>query len=164
MSRSERGYTLTELTVVMVLAALVTVGLVTFYLNSQAVWLDASTQSMEQRDATLLLEQITQRVRSAGSAVVVSDPDSLHQRLILFEGEVGTSPTACWFYWDSADSLIHLNEPGPEVPNPVVSSKVARFQLDRDATHVYVYRLQMAGTRGTPVEVHSSIRMYNSGS
>ena len=49
-----RGFTLTEVMIVIVLAGVVTLGLVTFYLNSQAWWTEASTQVLAQRDATLL--------------------------------------------------------------------------------------------------------------
>ena len=79
---AERGITLTELTIVMALAALVTVGLMTFYLNSQGVWLDGSSQALTQRDATLVLERITRQTRLAKIAYVADDPDSLHQSLL----------------------------------------------------------------------------------
>src|SRR5262249_37558194 len=51
-----RGFTLTEVMVVTVLAGVVTLGLITFYLNSQIMWTESSTQVLAQRDGTALLE------------------------------------------------------------------------------------------------------------
>ena len=39
---SQRGLTLTEVTVVTVLASIVMLGIVSFYVNSQGTWMDAS--------------------------------------------------------------------------------------------------------------------------
>jgi hypothetical protein len=127
------------------------------------VWIDASAQSMAQRDGTLLVEEISRRVREAKSATVFSEPDDLHQKLFLFDENFG--PAACWFFWSPQDSLIHLNETdGVTGPNPIVSSKVERFEVVRDSHFVYITRLRMSVMHGHPVEVSSTIRMYNSGS
>ena len=55
---SERGLTLTELTIVGVLACLVMLGLVGFYMSSQGVWMDASAQAITQREATSVIDEI----------------------------------------------------------------------------------------------------------
>lgn len=148
----ERGLTLTELTLVMVLAAVVTVGLITFYANSQGVWLDASTQSLVQRDATLILERITDQVRGSQSARVTHAPETLEL----------TSPTGeCRFFW-AADSMIHFGEgAAPLDRGPIVGAKIDRFDIDTDGTVVYVRRLSMRTSAGRPVELTSAIALYN---
>jgi prepilin-type N-terminal cleavage/methylation domain-containing protein len=157
---AQRGLTLTELTVVMVLAGIVTIGLVTFYLHSQGLWIDASAQSMTQRDATLLLEEITAKARLAQSASVINESGTSQQRLILFSDASGTVE-AYAFRWSASDSLVHLDLLGQERPNPVVHSKVAVFNVDTDGRYVYVTRLKMAANVDQPIEVQSSIRLYN---
>jgi prepilin-type N-terminal cleavage/methylation domain-containing protein len=157
--RSQRGLTLTELVIVMTLAAMVTVGLVTFYLNSQGMWVDASTQALVQRDATLLVETLSKRVHMATSAQVINDPDSLHQTLFLFNYDPQMNSR---FYWDPTDGLIHYDIGDPWIPHgPVVGSRVDRFQVDRNDTHVFLTRLRMGTNTGVPVELNSSMAFYN---
>ncbi len=158
-SRSQTGLTLTELAIVMVLAAMVTVGLVTFYLNSQGMWVDASTQSMVQRDASLIVERMAQRTHLAYTADVLSDPDSLHQTVILFTRDLEETSR---FWWKSSDSLIHYSIGSSGVDRgPIVGSKVELFKLDRDTSHVYLRDLTMATTAGNPVQMTATMRLYN---
>jgi Tfp pilus assembly protein PilW len=159
--RTERGITLTELTIVMVLAALVTVGIVTFYLNSQSLWLDASTQAMTQRDATLVLEAITADARPAAGAIVLADPDTLHQTLVLYE-DPGKTVERSRFAWNAEDSLIHyFSGPATTARGPLASSKVLRFQLETNDTLVTVRELWMYSSTGQPVEIASTVVMNN---
>jgi len=158
-SRAQAGFTLTELAIVMILAAMVTVGLVTFYLNSQGMWVDATTQSLIQRDATLIVERIAHRTHLAYTADVISDPDSLHQVVILFTRDLEETSR---FWWNESDSLIHYSVGTTGVDlGPVVGSKVERFQLDRDTTHVHLRQLKMATTAGDPVAMNAIMRLYN---
>jgi prepilin-type N-terminal cleavage/methylation domain-containing protein len=154
--RSQRGFTLTELTLVMALAALVTVGLVTFYLNSQGMWVDASTQAMIQRDATLIIERITHRTHVAYSAEVLPDPDMSGVILFARNGDESSR-----FWWNDADSLIHygIGTAGTD-RGPVAGSKVERFEVDRNNTHVFV-TLKMLTASGEAVEIKSSMAFYN---
>jgi Tfp pilus assembly protein PilW len=157
---SERGLTLTELTVVMVLAGLVTIGLVTFYLNSQGMWLDASSQALTQRDATLLLERMTSEARGAAHATVVNDPDAMHQTLIFFEIDGATERSR--FSWNGTDSLVHLGlGPGGVDKGPVTTSRVREFRLDSNDTLVFLRALKMSSTTGQPVELASTMALYN---
>jgi prepilin-type N-terminal cleavage/methylation domain-containing protein len=157
--RPQAGFTLTELAIVMALAALVTVGLVTFYLNSQGMWVDASTQSMIQRDATLIVERMAQRTHVAYTAEVLNYPDSLHQTVILFARDLEETSR---FWWSQSDSLIHysVGASGADLGS-IVGSKVERFTIDRDSTHVYLRDLKMLTTAGTPVQMTSTMRLYN---
>ena len=160
--RDERGITLTELTVVMVLAAVVTVGLVTFYLNSQTLWVDGSTQALAQRDATALAELIAARARTCSSADKFDSPDPLHQGLILRDPWGGETR----FRWNSGDSLIHEDTldvaTGTLVDKgPPVQSKVLRFVVDRDFSLVYVRMLEVRSTSGTPVQLSTTAALYN---
>ena len=157
--RSQHGLTLTELIIVMALAALVTVGLVTFYLNSQGMWMDASTQSLVQRDATLIVERLSHRTHLAYSAEILNDPDSLRQTLILF---ARNGDETSRFWWNDNDSLIHysIGTSGSD-RGPVAGSKIERFQVDRNDTHVFLKRLKMLTVMGDPVELSSTMAFYN---
>ena len=64
--RSEAGLTLTEVAVVMIIGTMIMAALVGFYLASQGLWLDASTQAITQREATLVASAIRDKVRAAG--------------------------------------------------------------------------------------------------
>jgi len=156
--RDARGITLTELTVVMLLAAMVMTGLVTFYINSQQMWLDGSSQALTQRDATLLLERMTAETHRSAHAVVVSDPDSAHQKLILRDTD---NVERCRFLWDPADSLVHYQQAGSLVDlGPVTTSRVERFQLDTNDTLVTLRALWMKSTTGQPVQLASTMALY----
>jgi len=159
VARNEVGLTFTELTIVMVLAALVMTGLITFYLNSQQMWLDGSSQALTQRDATLVLERMTAETRYASSATVISNPDSVHQMLILFNSD-GTQ--RCQFVWNTNDSLIHL-QVGPALTDkgPIASSRVDTFQLDTDGKVVVLHTLAMMSTTRQPVQLSSTMALYN---
>ena len=154
----ERGITLTELTIVMVLAAIVMVGLMTFYLNSQGVWLDGSAQALTQRDATLVIERITRQTRAASMAYIADDPDSLHQLLALFDhsgNETGR------IFWSTGDSTVHSGSTSNPDEGSIAGSKVDRLQFDTDGQVVTVRRLSMRSGTGEPVEMASSVALYN---
>ena len=103
--RDERGLTLTEVTVVMVLGTMIMAGLVAFYLSSQGLWIEASTQAITQREASLLTAAMRDSIRQSGSAVATPSPDALHQQLSLFRP--GASTPYYYFWWEPTDSLIH---------------------------------------------------------
>ena len=155
----ERGLTLTELTIVIVLAGLVTVGLVTFYFNSQATWVDGSTQVLTQRDATALLQAMTDSTRKAVKVVIFDSPDTLHQGLILLDG---SDSEWARFWWHPGDSLIHRGAGSPTVDQgPFVTSIAERFQLDADDAMVYVKLLQLRSANGQSVQLSSSMVIQN---
>src|SRR5437667_5224027 len=77
--RSEGGSTLLELFVVTALATLGMLGIVFFYLSSQAAWLEGSTQAISQREASVILGALTDSLRRASSVSVFNSPDTLHQ-------------------------------------------------------------------------------------
>jgi prepilin-type N-terminal cleavage/methylation domain-containing protein len=154
--RNQRGLTLTELTVVMAIAAIVMIGIVTFYINSQGTWLDASSQALTQRDATLLLERMTAETRRAHSADVVSIPDATHEQLLLYD----TSGEHCRFYWSPSDSLVHFKDATTD--GPVTTSRVLRFELGTDhSSLVYLRALTMQSSTDQPVELASTMALYN---
>ncbi len=126
--RAERGLTLTEVAVVMILGSMITAGLVGFYLSSQGLWLDGSTQAITQREASLVASAIRDSVRKSRSAKVSSAPDSLHQQLALF-GHDGSEPY--YFFWSPTDSLIHAGRsPGGAGSGPIGGSRATRLQFD----------------------------------
>lgn len=146
---NERGLTLIELTVVFVLASLVMVGLVGFYLNSQATWVDGSREAQTQREATLLIETMSDSIRFAAKAVVTNYPagDTLHQMVTLY---APADTVNAWyaFWWSPSDSLIHGGKsPGIGDRGPVITSRIDRFQLRQ---------LQPSLIELTALEAHAS--------
>ena len=128
--RDQRGLTLTEVAVVMILGSLITAGLVGFYLSSQGLWLDGSTQAITQREASLVASAIRDSVRRSGRATASASPDMQHMQLALYKtADEGKDPTPYYyFYWHSTDSLIHA---GPSVggpgAGPIGSSRATRL-------------------------------------
>ena len=158
--RSERGLTLTELTVVGMLATIVMLGLTGFYFNSQRLWLDSSTKAMAQRDATLLLEAITHETHEAGIAVVTT-ADSLHNDLALFDSG---STLLGQFRWDASDSLIHRWSPSEDL-GPVADSRVLRFQLTTvDSSLVELRLLELLSADGDTIRLASKLALLGRGS
>lgn len=127
--REQRGLTLTEVAVVMILGSLITAGLVSFYMSSQGLWLDGSTQAITQREASLVASAIRDSVRRSHTAVASPSPDPLHMQLALFKGDEKTP--YYYFFWSPADSLIHAGSSvgGPD-SGPIGSSRATRLQFD----------------------------------
>lgn len=156
----ERGLTLTEVTIVAAIGLLVLLGLGGFYLNSQSTWLDASSQSITQREATLIAQAVAERAQGSGRAIASPVPDSQHEQVAFYP--YGTSPTADWcFWWDPADSLIHHGpDPANDDRGALGSSKAERFVVTADAALVRV-TLRLRSATGQRVEVSTSAFMRN---
>ncbi len=153
--RSERGLTLTELTVVGLLATVVMLGLMGFYFNSQSTWLDGSTQAQTQRELTLVVEHMSEMIRSASQAIVVPPGDSI----VVLYGHGGEE--TCRFWWDTSDSLVYWADSTGD-HGPILTSKVERFQLRTiDTTLVELTLLQARTARGQLVRTSSSFALYN---
>ena len=156
--RHERGLTLVEMAVVMALAALVVMGLIGFYISSQSTWMDGSTQALAQRDATLLVETISERVHRAASCVIIDSPDAQHQSLALHDG----SGNQMWqFWWGEGDSLVHQGPGSGDDQGPVVVSRVTRIQFDASPNLVTIRLVEVRAGDGQLVRLASAARMYN---
>lgn len=157
-----RGITLIEVTIVTAMAMLVVLGMIGFYVSSQSAWMASSTQALVQRDATLLTEVISDRVRGAASAEV-STIDPAHHTLILRDAAQADS----WrFWWDGRDGRIHQ---GPSMDpdsdrGPVVNTPVTRFQLDTLTRLVEIRLIEMRDEDGQTVRISSAAAHYNRGS
>jgi len=150
-----------EVTIVMVLSTLVVMGMISFYISSQSTWMASSTQALAQRDATLLIETISDRVRAASLAEVYDVPDPLHQCLILRDKDLNES----WRFW-WADSLIHQGrgvDGADEDRGPVVASRVTRFQLDTLTRLVEIRLVELRAGNGQLVRMSSAAALYNRG-
>jgi Flp pilus assembly pilin Flp len=159
MIRNERGLTLMELTVVFVLASLVMVGLVGFYLNSQATWIDGSTEAQTQREMTLLVETMADSIHAADHATVASYPagDPLRQMVTLYAN--GTP----WytFWWSSSDSLIHGGL-GPGIGGPLSRSRVNKIQMQSIGdTLIVLSLLEARSSTGQVMRTTSHFVAYN---
>jgi type II secretory pathway pseudopilin PulG len=153
-----RGFTLIEVTIVTMLAALVVLGLLGFYMNSQAIWLDGSSQAMAQRDGTLLLETLSDSVRVSARALIFDSPDSLHQGVVLFDSDGNERGR---FWWDAQDSLVHLGPGQGRDAGPVVGSRVRRFQLDALTGLVEIRLIELSAGQGQAVRTSSAAGLYN---
>lgn len=124
----ERGLTLTELTLVGILATIVMFALTTFYFNSQNLWIDGSTQVLAQRDATLLVNQLRRHIHEARQATVDPDPANPECDHLTLE----YAPTKTIEYrWK--DGKVHLLEDG-EDKGPAIDTPIVRFRLIKHGT------------------------------
>ena len=147
----DRGLSLVEVTVVMILGTLIMAGLVGFYLSSQGVWLDGSTQAITQREASLVASAIRDSVRKACMAIVSPSPDPLHQQLALCR-EIG-KPPSYYFWWNAADSLIYAGtSPGGAGSGPMGVSRAERFQFTASGRAVRV-DMRLKTARGDGVDM-----------
>jgi prepilin-type N-terminal cleavage/methylation domain-containing protein len=156
--RAQRGMTLVEVSIVVALATLVVMGLLAFYLNSQATWMDGSTQALAQRDGTMLVEEISDRVRHSFQAQVFDSPDSLHQGLVLFD-EYGSE---VWrFWWEPGSQLVHQGPGLDQDWGPVVASPVTRIQMDTLSRLVDIRLIELRAGDGQLVRTASAAALYN---
>ncbi len=137
-ARDERGLTLTEVAVVMVLGTMIMTGVVGFYLSGQRLWLDASTQVITQREASLVVAAMRDSIRKSGKAEATPSPDAQHMQLSLYRLNGDATPYY-YFWWSAADSLLYS---GPSVGGPdagaMIGSHVELFQAQATLTNVHV--------------------------
>jgi prepilin-type N-terminal cleavage/methylation domain-containing protein len=154
------GFTLMEVMVVMLLSTVATLALVGFYLNAQAMWTDASTQALAQRDASAILELMRSKVHEADSAVVLpSSSDSLNHRVILYDPWNNRRES---FYWSPADSTVHYADSLGVERGAVVSTVVERFHVTMDGVlPLLTVDLRMRSASGQKVEMSSTIGFYS---
>lgn len=127
-ARGQRGLTLTEVAVTMILGTMIMAGLVGFYLSSQGVWLDASTQAITQREAALVTAAMRDSIRTSAFAVVSPVPDALHEQLALYR-HPGDLVPSYYFWWSASDSLLYAGTSlGGPAAGPMIVSRVERFQ------------------------------------
>lgn len=153
--QDEQGVTLTELTVVTVLAVVVMLGLTGFYLTSQFTWIDGSARAVSQREGTFAIETIRDSARTAYAY------DLLGNQLSLFK--VGETNTAFYvFRWDpsTSDSILLAGPPGAE--RKLIDSRVRRFDLSFvDSGMVELTALELVSATGQPVTFHSRFALLN---
>jgi len=158
-ARPESGLTLVEVTIAIVLASIVMVGLVGFYLSSQATWIESSTQAVTQREGTLLLERISSKVRGASGGIASLNPDADHMRLVL--NDISGDPI--WsFWWSASDSTIHHGPGALTDQGSLVSSKVTRFQVSvTGGSLVLIPALDLLSPTGAAIEMSTAAALYN---
>lgn len=156
--RNERGLTLTEITVVTVLATVVMLGLTGFYLSSQFTWIDGSAKAMAQREGTFLLDTIRDSTHTAG--VYVADPIT-HQISLYKVGETNTAFYV--FRWDPSteDSAVFAGPPGAE--KRFTESRVRRFDVAPvDSSVLEVSTLEVVSATGQTITFRSRFALLNS--
>lgn len=156
--RNERGLTLTELTIVGLLATIVMVALTGFYIHSQQLWTDASTQALAQRDAALLVTELRHRINEANDAAVsATDNDHDHLSLTYLNRPFQTVE----FAWNVSNRKMHLWIDGHD-QGPVVDTPVAQFKLqtvDSPVTRVDLVQALLSTAAGDSVGITSSFAL-----
>ena len=143
--RDSRGFTLTEVTVVIVLAGVVTSGWWASISTLQAMWMDASTQALAQRDATSILEYMRQHGhgRRAPCGCVQPQGDILRS--------TGATRGAGQLRLNATDSLVYHGIGRDDTPDgPVAPTVVEEFAVTVDPTYglVSVDTLRVRSTSG----------------
>jgi hypothetical protein len=153
---NERGLTLTELTVVTVLATIVMLGLTGFYLSSQFNWMDGSAKAMAQREGTFLIETIRDSTHSA----YWYDADPVAYQLSLYKrGEFNAFYV---FRWDPSTEDMLAGPPGFE--EPMLQSRVRRFDLAFvDSSIVELNALEMVSATNQSITFRSRFALLNRG-
>lgn len=159
--RDESGLTLTEVTIVAAIGLLVLLGLGGFYLNSQATWLDASSKTITQREATLVAEAILDRARTSSRARVNLVPDAEHAQLELYAPGNNVSPA--WMFWfDPTDSLIHQgSNPANDDRGAMHASKALRFRVASSDSALAEVTLRLRAATGQQVEISTTAMLRN---
>jgi Tfp pilus assembly protein PilV len=161
--RGQEGLTLTEVTVVVVLAAVVMTGLIIFYLNAQAVWLDGSAQAITQRELTLTLSTINERARGGALALASGDP---HVDLQLDVYDANHDPDSTFSFWLAPDSLIHngysqATDISRRDLGAMMHSPVTVFAVRSDANMVYVDSIAALTPQGSRITMSSQVALMN---
>lgn len=157
----ERGLTLTELTIIGILATIVMLALTGFYFSSQQLWMDGSTQAMAQRDATILVDAIRARAHEADDALVeVGKPDADHDALTLAFANHDTTVT---FQYDPADTRMHLYYNGVDDMGPVIFSPVKRFHVSYTSPLIDMPDLDIRSANGDSVQMSTTFALLGKG-
>jgi hypothetical protein len=134
---NQRGITLVEVTVVGVLAAIVMLAMTGFYINSQGTWIDSSAQAVTQREASLVLEVLTDSIHTATSATVSAGPPLL----VLYNVD-GIERSRFWL--EPSDQRIHMGGGNPSVDQgPLETSHVTQFVVGKNDSMVCITALQL---------------------
>lgn len=160
MRPNERGLTLTEVTIVGVIAVLVMLTLTSFYFNSQRTWIESSTKAVAQREATLIVEHLSEHLQGANSYNVDATGDSLHHTITMWDAEANQTRQ---FVWRSSDGRVHELE-GPDLNDlgPISTSRVERFQFAGvNSSLVELRALELVSADGDTVHMSSRFKLYN---
>ncbi len=159
---AERGMTLTEVTIVFVLASLVMTGLITFYLNSQAVWMDGSAQAISQREATLVIEAISARARRADSTIVTPGTPYVQVHLRM----PGSPPESTYSYWVAGDHRMHEGYLSGSLNvdrGPMLMSEVECFSAHADPALLHIDSLRVKSASGSQITLATAAALQNRG-
>jgi hypothetical protein len=147
-----------EVTIVVVLASLVMLALLGFYINSQATWNDASSQTITQRELTTVIERITEKAHMAHHGLVTANPDV---ELDLYD----TPGALNAFYtltWNLSDSLLY--EAGTGIgggSHPILGSQVMAFQISCLDSVLTLSNLTLRTAAGKYVSAASTMTFMN---
>jgi prepilin-type N-terminal cleavage/methylation domain-containing protein len=155
----ERGLTLTELMVVIVLASVLMTGLVVFYLNAQTIWLDTSAQAITQRELSLAVRTIARHARVAKTATFFGGQLELRPA-------VANADSNLYFWLNPDDSTLHAGyldntDVAQQDLGPVIQSKVTVFGVQANTYMVQIDSLRALTAQNQPITISSSVALMN---
>lgn len=145
-----------EVTIVVVLASLVMLALLGFYINSQATWNDASSQAITQRELTTVIERITEKAHLASQG----SWDPTGNQLDLYPP--GSNNAFYTLTWNPTDSLLY--ESGVGIlggPHPILASEVMAFQIACVDSVLILTNLTLRTAAGKYVSAASTMTLMN---
>lgn len=167
------GFTLVELMVAMALAGMLMLGITILYMTAQRNWLEASSKLMLQQNATMMLQTITDPIRSAHWFEYPADVADSSAVFLQWCDKQHSLAGHWWlrkFYWSPTDSLVHMSigdksggyppETGPSISNV----KVSRLRFAGVVGRPNVLRvtsLKVRDSYGQTVELSSQAVMQN---
>src|SRR5262249_44146204 len=149
-------------------ASMLMLGMTILYMTAQRNWLEASSKLLLQQDATLVLQTITDPMRSAHWFELAA-PDSSAIRLQWTDIAHAQHWWLRKIYWSSSESLVHmaigsraggLPETGPAISN----TKVSRLRFSGVPGRPNVLRvtsLKLRDSYGQTIELNSQAVMQN---
>lgn len=107
--QGERGHSLMEFLVAMVLGAFVVLGMEVAWWNSSKIVIQGTSQLELQRDAAFVLDSIANASRSAASFTIANFGTHV-ANLVILKNSAGTE---LWrFYWNDTDNKVYAAQNG----------------------------------------------------
>lgn len=116
---NNKGLSLIELMVVLVIMSLIILGLVTFFTGGARSWILGQSQLSAQRNARQAIDQMVREIRH-GELISAGSINSITVVIPAFEGAAGYSVTYSW----SGNDWEPINRIVSSGPNPIIDNVI----------------------------------------